>query len=70
MKKATNASPDLDAVIFTGSGCTGAIHKLLGILDLNRASNEIRSCQKNKKNLRHNHLSNTLTASFVASASD
>mgnify|MGYP007022692905 FL=1 len=49
MKKATNASPDLDAVIFTGSGCTGAIHKLLGILDLNQASNEIRSCQKTRK---------------------
>ena len=46
VKKATNASPDLDAVIFTGSGCTGAIHKLLAILDLNQASNEIKSCQK------------------------
>ena len=52
VKKATNASPDLDAVIFTGSGCTGAIHKLLAILDLNQASNEIKSCQKYQK---HKH---------------
>ena len=29
-----NASSKEDAVIFTGSGCTGAVHKLIGVLEL------------------------------------
>lgn len=33
IKKAVNASED-DVVIFTGSGTTGAIHKLIGVLEL------------------------------------
>ena len=33
IKEAVNASED-DAVIFTGSGTTGAIHKLIGVLQL------------------------------------
>lgn len=33
IKKAVNACAD-DVVIFTGSGTTGAIHKLIGVLEL------------------------------------
>lgn len=33
IKKSVNASDD-DVVIFTGSGTTGAIHKLIGVLEL------------------------------------
>ena len=33
IKRAVNASDD-DVVIFTGSGTTGAIHKLIGVLEL------------------------------------
>ena len=32
MKSAVNASTDSDVVIFTGSGSTGAVHKLLSSL--------------------------------------
>jgi len=37
IKKAVNASED-DVVIFTGSGTTGAIHKLIGVLQLQENS--------------------------------
>lgn len=36
IRGAVNASSDLDAVIFTGSGCTGAIHKLISSLYLDK----------------------------------
>jgi selenocysteine lyase/cysteine desulfurase len=36
IRGAVNASTELDAVIFTGSGCTGAIHKLISSLYLEK----------------------------------
>lgn len=36
VRGAVNAYDDEDAVIFVGSGCTGAIHKLIGSLNLQR----------------------------------
>ena len=35
IKEAVNASRD-DVVIFTGSGTTGAVHKLIGVLELKK----------------------------------
>ena len=35
MRNTTNAS-EHDAVIFTGSGCTGAVHKLIHALDFKK----------------------------------
>lgn len=43
IKRAVNASED-DVVIFTGSGTTGAIHKLIGVLELKgNSKNTVRS---------------------------
>ena len=38
VRKAVNASQD-DVVIFAGSGCTGAIHKLIGALGIRWSTN-------------------------------
>ncbi|XP_067944983.1 probable cysteine desulfurase [Watersipora subatra] len=40
IKKAVNAKED-DVVIFTGSGTTGAIHKLIGVLELQRHAKDM-----------------------------
>ena len=34
VRRAVNASAEDDVVIFAGSGCTGAIHKLIGALGI------------------------------------
>ena len=34
VRRAVNASEEDDVVIFAGSGCTGAIHKLIGALGI------------------------------------
>jgi len=38
IKKSMNALNQVDSLIFTGSGSTFAIHKLIGILDISKAS--------------------------------
>lgn len=40
IKRAVNASDD-DVVIFTGSGTTGAIHKMIGVLELKEHANNL-----------------------------
>lgn len=35
IKKSTNALDQLDSLVFVGSGSTAAVHKLVGILNIN-----------------------------------